>query len=58
VPRENEQLSKNHFNNMGPTEPYLPQDKVFTADKKQYGKLNLNSSQNGLRLEEVEIEGE
>ena len=26
---------------MEPTEPYLPQDKIFTADKKQYGKLDL-----------------
>jgi very-short-patch-repair endonuclease len=36
---------------MNPTEPYLPQEKVFTADKKQYGKLELKERARGMRHE-------
>jgi very-short-patch-repair endonuclease len=31
------------------TEPYLPQDKVFTADKRQYGKLELKGRAREMR---------
>ncbi|WP_022822752.1 endonuclease domain-containing protein [Hymenobacter norwichensis] len=41
---------------MEPTEPYLPQDKVFTADKKQYGKLNLGGRARGMRHEPTPAE--
>ena len=35
---------------MGPTaERYLPQDKIFTADKKQYAKLELKARARGMR---------
>ena len=36
---------------MNPTEPYLRQDKIFTADKKQYGKLELKARARGMRHE-------
>jgi len=41
---------------MEPTEPYLPQDKVFTADKKQYSKLNLKDRARGMRHEATPAE--
>jgi very-short-patch-repair endonuclease len=41
---------------MEPTEPYLPQDKVFTADKKQYGKLELKARARGMRHEATPAE--
>ena len=41
---------------MEPTEPYLPQDKIFTADKKQYGKLDLKERARGMRHEATPAE--
>ncbi|WP_151089176.1 endonuclease domain-containing protein [Hymenobacter baengnokdamensis] len=41
---------------MNPTEPFLPQDKVFTADKKQYGKLELKARARGMRHEPTPAE--
>ena len=41
---------------MNPTEPYLPQDKIFTADKKQYGKLELKARARGMRHEPTPAE--
>jgi hypothetical protein len=41
---------------MEPTEPYLPQDKVFTADKRQYGKLELKARARGMRHEPTPAE--
>ncbi len=41
---------------MNPTEPYLPQDKIFTADKKQYGKLELKARARGMRREPTPAE--
>ena len=41
---------------MEPTEPYLPQDKIFTAYKKQYGKLNLKERARGMRHEATAAE--
>jgi very-short-patch-repair endonuclease len=41
---------------MSLTEPYLPQDKVFTADKKQYGKLELKVRARGMRHEPTPAE--
>jgi very-short-patch-repair endonuclease len=34
---------------MNPVDAYLPQDKIFTADKKQYGKLDLKGRARGMR---------
>jgi very-short-patch-repair endonuclease len=41
---------------MNSTEPYLPQEKVFTADKKQYGKLELKERARGMRHEPTPAE--
>ncbi|WP_201983932.1 endonuclease domain-containing protein [Hymenobacter rubidus] len=41
---------------MESTEPYLPQDKIFTADKKQYGKLELKARARGMRHEPTPAE--
>ncbi|WP_324673609.1 endonuclease domain-containing protein [Hymenobacter sp. GOD-10R] len=41
---------------MEPTAFYLPQDKVFTADKKQYSKLNLKERARGMRHEPTAAE--
>ena len=41
---------------MNPNEPYLPQDKIFTADKKQYGKLELKAQSRGMRHEPTPAE--
>ncbi|RZJ58703.1 MAG: endonuclease domain-containing protein [Hymenobacter sp.] len=41
---------------MNPTEPYLPQDMIFTADKKQYSKLNLKERARGMRHEATPAE--
>jgi len=35
---------------------YLPQDKIFTADKKQYGKLELKARARGMRHEPTPAE--
>jgi very-short-patch-repair endonuclease len=35
---------------------YLPQDKIFTADKKQYGKLELKARTRGMRHEPTPAE--
>ena len=35
---------------------YSPQDKIFTADKRQYGKLNLKERARGMRREPTEAE--
>ncbi|SFQ53691.1 endonuclease domain-containing protein [Hymenobacter arizonensis] len=35
---------------------YLPQDKVFTADKRQYGKLELKERARGMRRQPTEGE--
>ena len=34
---------------MEPADKYLPQDKIFTADKKQYAKLELKERARGMR---------
>lgn len=34
---------------METNEPYLPQDRIFTADKRQYGKLDLKGRARGMR---------
>ena len=36
---------------MEPADNYLPQDKIFTADKKQYAKLDLKVRARGMRHE-------
>jgi very-short-patch-repair endonuclease len=41
---------------METTEPYVPQDKVFTADKRQYGKLGLKARARGMRHEATPAE--
>ena len=41
---------------MEPTDPYLPQDKVFTADKKQYSKLDLKGRARRMRHEATPAE--
>ena len=41
---------------MNPTEPYLLQDKIFTADKKQYGRLNLKERARTMRHEPTPAE--
>jgi very-short-patch-repair endonuclease len=41
---------------MNLTEPYLPQEKVFTADKRQYGKLGLKARAQGMRHEPTPAE--
>ena len=38
------------------TEPYLPQDRIFTANKKQYAKLNLKERARGMRHEATSAE--
>ncbi len=35
---------------------FLPQDKIFTADKKQYGKLDLKARARGMRHEPTPAE--
>ncbi|MGI4874179.1 MAG: endonuclease domain-containing protein [Janthinobacterium lividum] len=41
---------------MDSTDPYLPQDKVFTADKKQYARLELKERAKGMRHEPTPAE--
>jgi len=41
---------------MEPINPYVPQDKIFTADKKQYGKLTLKERARGMRHEPTAAE--
>ncbi|GGF11751.1 endonuclease domain-containing protein [Hymenobacter cavernae] len=41
---------------MEPTEPYLPQDKIFTANKKQYSKLDLKGRARRMRHEPTAAE--
>ncbi|MGI4874830.1 MAG: endonuclease domain-containing protein [Janthinobacterium lividum] len=41
---------------MQPPDSYLPQDKIFTADKKQYGRLNLKGRARGMRHEPTPAE--
>ncbi|RZK36018.1 MAG: DUF559 domain-containing protein [Hymenobacter sp.] len=41
---------------MNPADAYLPQDKIFTADKKQYGKLELKARARGMRHEATPAE--
>ena len=41
---------------MHPTDSYLPQDKIFTADKKQYGKLELKARARAMRHEATPAE--
>ncbi|MEJ7664945.1 MAG: hypothetical protein WKG07_38235 [Hymenobacter sp.] len=39
------------MNDMDLTDSYLPQDKIFTADKKQYARLELKERARGMRHE-------
>ena len=41
---------------MEPADNYLPQDKIFTADKKQYAKLELKERARGMRHEPTPAE--
>ena len=41
---------------MDPAENYLPQDKIFTADKKQYARLELKERARGMRQEPTPAE--
>ena len=41
---------------MSPTDCYLPQDKIFTAGKKQYAKLELKERARGMRHEPTPAE--
>ena len=41
---------------METNEPYLPQDKIFTADRKLYGKLDLKGRSRGMRHEPTPAE--
>ncbi|MGI4760959.1 MAG: endonuclease domain-containing protein [Janthinobacterium lividum] len=41
---------------MNPADAYLPQDKIFTADKKQYGKLELKARAREMRHEATPAE--
>ena len=41
---------------MDPAENYLPQDKIFTADKKQYARLELKERARGMRKEPTPAE--
>ncbi|WP_086594716.1 endonuclease domain-containing protein [Hymenobacter crusticola] len=41
---------------MEPTEPYLPQDKIFTANKNQYSKLDLKGRARRMRHEPTAAE--
>jgi len=43
-------------NDMDPADSYLPQDKIFTADKKQYARLELKERARGMRHEPTPAE--
>lgn len=43
---------------MEPADSYLPQDKIFTADKKQYAKLDLKGRARSMRHEPTPAEAQ